>query len=49
MTDAQPVSRRPERSNLWGAIVTLILETAVVATLAVVGLGISFLMLWLTG
>ncbi|MDH3260752.1 MAG: hypothetical protein OEM81_01540 [Acidimicrobiia bacterium] len=46
---SDPVSKGPGRSNLWGAITTLILEWAVVATLAVVGLGISLLMLWLTG
>jgi hypothetical protein len=50
MTDALPPSRRPRRSKLlWGPITTIILEAAVVATLAMVGVGISSLMLWLVG
>jgi len=49
MSDLNPASTGRGRSNLWGAITTLILEGAVVVTLAVVGLGISLLMLWLTG
>lgn len=44
-----PISRGPGRSNLLGAISTVILEAVLTASLAVVGLGISFLMLWLTG
>ena len=44
-----PVSRGPGRSILLGAISTVILEAVLVAGLAGVGLGISFLMLWLTG
>ena len=49
MTDTNAVSRGPGRSNVKGALITLILETALVAVLALVGIGISFLMLWLTG
>ena len=49
MSYLNPASTGRGRSTLWGVITTLILEGAVVATLAVVGLGISLLMLWLTG
>lgn len=49
MTNTQPVSQRPGRSNIWGAIATLVLEAAVVAGLAGVGIGVSALFLWLAG
>ena len=49
MTARDPVAGRPGRSILWGALITLVLEAAVVATLAAIGLGFSFLMLWLAG
>jgi hypothetical protein len=49
MTGSTPVSRGPGRSNLRGAVITLILEAAVVATLGVVTVGMSLLALWLAG
>lgn len=49
MTGSNPVSRGPRRSNLRGAVITLILEAAVVAALGVVGVGMSLLVLWLAG
>lgn len=49
MIDDNLVPRGPRRSNLQGALITLILEMASVAILAVVGLGISALVLWLAG
>lgn len=49
MTEGQPVSRGPGRSNFQGAIITLILEAAVVAMLGIAGAGMSLLVLWLSG
>jgi hypothetical protein len=49
MTGSQPAPRHHERSNVRGAIITLIIEAAVVVTLAAIGFGISFVMLWLAG
>lgn len=49
MTNPRPVSGHHERSNLRGAIITLIIEAVVVVTLAAIGFGISFLMLWMSG
>jgi hypothetical protein len=49
MTESDPVSRGPGRSNLRGAVITLILEAAVVATLGFIGVGMSLLVLWLAG
>jgi len=49
MTDTSRVSRGPGRSNVRGALITLLLEAAVVAMLTLVGVGISFLVLLLTG
>jgi len=49
MTNRRPVSRQQERSNLRGAIITLIIEAAVVVLLAAIGFGISYLLLWITG
>jgi hypothetical protein len=49
MTKPLPASRHHERSNLRGAIITLIIEAATVAMLAALGVGISFLMLWIAG
>jgi hypothetical protein len=49
MTDGQPVSRGPGRSNFQGAIITLILEAAVIGILGIAGAGMSWLVLWLSG
>ena len=49
MTEGPPVLRGPGRSNFQGAIITLILETAVIAILGVAGAGMSLLVLWLSG
>jgi hypothetical protein len=49
MIEGRPVFRGPGRSNMRGAIITLILEAAVVATLGLVGAGMSLLVLWLSG
>jgi hypothetical protein len=35
------------RSNLRGAIITLVLEAVIFVALAIVGIGVSSLMLWL--
>jgi hypothetical protein len=49
MTNSRPVHRQHERSNLRGALITLIIEATIVVTLVAVGFGISFLLLWITG
>lgn len=49
MTAPRPTSRHHERSNVRGALITLIIEAAVVVTLAAAGFGISFIMLWIAG
>lgn len=49
MTATRPNSRHHERSNIRGAMITLMIEAAVVVALAAVGFGISFIMLWIAG
>lgn len=49
MTSSRPVHRQHERSSLRGALITLIIEVAIVVTLVAVGFGISFLLLWIIG
>jgi hypothetical protein len=49
MSDGHPVSRGPGRSNVRGALITLVLEALIVVVLGLVGLGIAFLMLWAAG
>ena len=49
MSVTRPTSRHHERSNVRGAMITLMIEAAVVVALAAVGLGVSFIMLWIAG
>ncbi len=49
MSDGHPISRGPGRSNVRGALITLLLEASIVVVLGLVGVGMAFLMLWAAG
>jgi len=44
----RPSASSTDRSNLRGAIITLVLEVTIFVVLAIIGIGASSLMLWLT-